>query len=473
MREKWELISKQFRDFTKTTYFIIMLSLLTLFSYFMDITAIGYVSFTVILFLLLLFDCDFRSFIPMIFLWFGGYRTNTWQIPSAPFIIVLIIYGLDLGLFIYRIIRNYKIYWKRIKKDFLLYSLFAILITMALSLINTPDMGLSGLGIAHYVIILLSYLLVKMTVEPTEKSRNYIIKSVLITGLMISVQAFYILLIALNNGDDFYEILCHRDLNLGYMHPNHYAAFLNIGCILAVYYFCKNRNSIFKRIVATTCILIFGFTNMLTASRGGCLTFAITFVCAAVVYFVYNIKIMKYNMLKDLYYLIPFAVFGIIGIIVLAVNGILGDVLARMTEYGPALNGRDVLYQIAVDNFNKHTIIGAGVYTTHLYNYAWNYHNYALQMLGTCGALGLIAFLTYLYFSIVKSLRWRSYSVFNLLVILYFLIHGLFDTTYFHHLLMPIILVLQAVEHEKEDINLFEIQYSDILMRNNNPLVEL
>ena len=94
-------------------------------------------------------------------------------------------------------------------------------------------------------------------------------------------------------------------------------------------------------------------------------------------------------------------------------------------------------------------------------------------MLGTCGALGLIAFLTYLYFSIVKSLRWRSYSVFNLIVILYFLIHGFFDTMYFHHLLMPIILVLQAVEHEKEDINLFEIQYSDILMRNNNPLVEL
>lgn len=468
MREKWEIISKKFRDFTKTTYFIIMLSLLTLFSYFMDITAIGYISFTVILFLLLLFDCDFRSFIPMIFLWFGGYRTNTWQIPSAPFIIVLIIYGLDLGLFIYRIIRNYKIYWKRIKKDFLLYSLFAILITMALSLINTPDMGLSGLGIAHYVIILLSYLLVKMTVEPTEKSRNHIIKSILITGLMISVQAFYIFLIALNNGEDFYTVLCHRDLNLGYMHPNHYAAFLNIGCILAVYYFCKNRNSIFKRIVATTCILIFGFTNMLTASRGGCLTFAITFVCAAVVYFVYNIKIMKYNMLKDLYYLIPFAVFGIIGIIVFATNGILGDVIGRLVDMGTSFGGRESVYQAAITQFNQHPIIGQGVYTTNHYVYGiWNYHNYFLQMLGTCGALGMIAFLFYLYFSIVKSLRWRSYSVFNLIVILYFLIHGLFDTTYFHHLLMPIILVLQAVEHEKEDINLFEIQYSDILTRNN------
>lgn len=473
MREKWELISTKFRDFTKTTYFIIMLSLLTLFSYFMDITAIGYISFTVILFLLLLFDCDFSSFIPMIFLWFGGYRTNTWQIPSVPFVIVLIIYGLDLGLFIYRIIRNYKIYWKRIKKDFLLYSLFAILITMVLSLINTPDMGLSGLGIAHYVIILLSYLLVKMTVEPTEKSRNYIIKSILITGLMISVQAFYIFMIAVNNGEDFYTVLCYRNLNLGYMHPNHYAAFLNIGCILAVYYFCKNRNSIFKRIVATTCLLMFGFTNILTASRGGCLTFAITFVCAAVVYLVYNIKIMKYSIVKDLYYLIPFGVLIAIGIIVLAVNGILGKAFERIMELGASLNGRDILYNIAVERFQEYPIVGAGVYTTHLYDSAWNYHNYALQMLGTCGALGLMAFLTYLYFSIVKSLRWRSYSVFNLIVILYFLVHGLFDTTYFHHLLMPIILVLQAVEHEKEDINLFEIQYSDILMRNNNPLVEL
>ncbi|RIA78410.1 O-antigen ligase [Anaeroplasma bactoclasticum] len=472
IKEKWEAISNNFKRFSKTTYFIIMLSLLTLFSYFLDITAVGYITFTVILFLLLLFDCDFSSFIPMIFLWFGGYRTNTWQIPSPPFVIVLIMYGICLILFIYRIIKNYKIYYKRLKKDYIFISLVLILVSMALSLINTPDLALSGLGISHFIIILLSYTLIKMTVEINDKSRNFIIKSILITGLMISIQAFSTLILALNSGDDFYSVLCNRELNLGYMHPNHYAAFLNIGCILAVYYFCKNRESIFKRIIATTCLLVFSFISLLTASRGGGVTYAITIVLVVVVYLTYTLRIKKYNMLKDLYYLIPFFVLGITGIIVLGCNGILGDIIHRFLNSGSSLSGRDSLYLIAIEKFKLHSLIGNGVYTTRLYFSVWNYHNYILQMLGTCGALGLLAFLFYLYASITRSLRWRSYSVFSLIVILYFLIHGLFDTTYFHHLLMPIILALQAVEYEN-NINLFEIQYSDILIRNNNPLVEL
>jgi hypothetical protein len=198
-KEKWEAISNNFKRFIKTTYFIIMLSLLTLFYYFLDITALGHITFTVILFLLLLFDCDFSSFIPMIFLWFGGYRTNTWQ----------------MILFIYRIIKNYKIYYKRLKKDNIFISFVLILVSMALSLINTPDLALSGLGISHLIIILLSYTLIKMTVEINDKSRNFIIKSILITGIMISIQTFSTLILALNSGDDFYSVLCNRELNLG------------------------------------------------------------------------------------------------------------------------------------------------------------------------------------------------------------------------------------------------------------------
>ena len=41
MIKKWNVISSGFRKFSKTTYFILLLSALTLFSYFMNVTAIG------------------------------------------------------------------------------------------------------------------------------------------------------------------------------------------------------------------------------------------------------------------------------------------------------------------------------------------------------------------------------------------------------------------------------------------------
>jgi hypothetical protein len=49
-------------------------------------------------------------------------------------------------------------------------------------------------------------------------------------------------------------------------------------------------------------------------------------VLVVVVYLTYTLRIKKYNMLKDLHYLIPFFVLGITGIIVLECNGILGDI---------------------------------------------------------------------------------------------------------------------------------------------------
>lgn len=249
--------------------------------------------------LLLLFDCDFTSFIPMIFLWFGGYQTNTWVIPSPEFIIVMIQFGIDL-LFIYRIIKNYNIYWERIKKDYLLYSLAAILASMALSLINTPDLGLSGLGISHFVIILLSYLLVKTTVVPNDKNRDYIIKSILITGLMIAIQSLYVILSTLASGVEPYEFLYDKEMHLGWIHPNHYAAILNICCILAIYYFCKHPECILQRIFATFCGLIFFFFNLMTVSRGRWVTFAVTIILSFTVYFIYNLNIKKREIIKDL-----------------------------------------------------------------------------------------------------------------------------------------------------------------------------
>jgi hypothetical protein len=67
-------------------------------------------------------------------------------------------------------------------------------------------------------------------------------------------------------------------------------------------------------------------------------------------------------------------------------------------------------------------------------------------MLGTCGIIGLISFLIYLFLSIKRTCSKDLYSAFVRIIILYFLIHGLMDTLYFNHLIMTLICVLQAVQ---------------------------
>lgn len=450
-----EALKKDVKEFTKTTYFILLLGSFTLISFFINQTAIGYITFSIVLLILLLCDCDFRAIIPMIFLWFAGYHDNTWVMPSPPFYIVVSILSIDGCILIYKIIRNFKTYIVNFKKDYICYSLIAIMLSMFLSLINTEGMDISMLGIAHFAIILGSHILVKMTVEPIDEARDYIIKSILISGLVISIQAIYILIFMLTHGTDLSNLLHGKYIHLGWAHSNHYAAILNIGMLMALYYFTKHRESIKKRVFAICCIFVFLFVNFMTVSRAGWLSIIITGTIAIVVYFIYNLKYKKNKIAKDLYYLIPFALAITAGIILLVVSGVLQETFQRMSDFGFSLNGREDVYPIAIEKFKTHPFIGNGVYTTHLYTDLWNYHNYVLQMLGTCGIVGLLAFVVYLFFSIKRSFHLNLYSVFILIVILYFLIHGLFDTIYFHHLIMPILVVLQAVEYPevKENID--------------------
>ena len=55
-KERWNAFSVSIQKFTKTIYFLIFISSLTLFSYFIDVTAVGYISFVVLLIFLLVFN---------------------------------------------------------------------------------------------------------------------------------------------------------------------------------------------------------------------------------------------------------------------------------------------------------------------------------------------------------------------------------------------------------------------------------
>ena len=442
-------IREKTKSFMQSIWFGVAISIVTLISFIVDSSAFGYFSFSIIALLILVVGSDFRNIIPLLFLFFGCWKHNPFPIPSPQFYFLVGILSFDGIIFGVRLFTTFKENLLKLKKDYLFYSLLAIIGAMLLSLINTPRMDLSWTGIGYQAAITFAYFVVRVTVPSDEDSKKTIVESIIVTGILISFQTIYMLLYRLSNGQDIAFILWMKTLSFGWAHSNHYTSIVNISMLLAVYYFCKYRN-IKNRVFSIVGLLLFCFVNAITVCRAGYLSIIPTLLISVIIYFVYNKKFLKASIKKDVFYLIPFVLSAVVGIIVLLKIGYLQEITAHLKDMGLSDNNRNHVFSIGWEQFLAHPIIGSGAYTSRHFIEdgfnTWNYHNYIIQMLGTCGIVGLLTFLVYLGFSIKRTLNKDLYSAFVGVVILYFLIHGLMDTLYFNHLIMTLVCVLQAVQ---------------------------
>lgn len=445
--EKIIKLRNDIKEFSESYYFLFFICGISLFTFFIEYKIPFFFVFAAILLVLVLCGSSLKSMIPLLVYYFNLHEHNQMQIPSATYFICLGVYAIVFGILIYQIVIHFKEYFVRLKKDWLLYSMFLILAMMLLSFINSEDFGLSAIGLGNFAVTILAYALVRMTVEPTEENKNYIITSIILTAVVISIECIFMFFYRLSQGFNYWDIFNRKLLSFNAFNSNHYTAFINVAFVLCIYFFCKFKE-IWKRILLIVFITLFLIVNVFTMCRAGILALGITAILAIVVYFIYNKKVQKNKIWKDSFYLIPFVVGMIVCIVFLYRTGALQEILDRLKNIGFSENGRNEVYEAAIEQFKLHPIIGSGVYTTHLYVEWWNYHNYVLQMLGTCGILGLLAFITYMVFSVKRTWHFDMYSIFVGIVIIYFLIHGIFDTMYFHNILMPLVVVLQAVQED-------------------------
>lgn len=128
---------------------------------------------------------------------------------------------------------------------------------------------------------------------------------------------------------------------------------------------------------------------------------------------------------------------GIIGIIALwgKISTILGDYLAR----GLDDNGRFEMYKHGLINFINHPIFGGGFNSAYVTDHIFNiflpprYHNTIIQMMGTCGILGLGAYLFHRYQTIRLFLSSKKLStLFVALCIGTMLLGSMLDNHFFN-----------------------------------------
>ena len=131
------------------------------------------------------------------------------------------------------------------------------------------------------------------------------------------------------------------------------------------------------------------------------------------------------------------AIVGIVGIIVLwdKISSILGDYLSR----GFDDNGRFEIYKKGLNNFLDNPIFGGGFSSADAQDHTFiiflpdRYHNTFVQLLGTCGIVGLGAYIWHRYETIKLFWKKRSiFTVFGALCVAAFLGTSLLDNHFFN-----------------------------------------
>lgn len=130
-------------------------------------------------------------------------------------------------------------------------------------------------------------------------------------------------------------------------------------------------------------------------------------------------------------------VIGALGVFVLW-NKIIG-IFQNFINYGFDDNGRFERWQAGIDKFIAHPIFGAGFYDSGILDTSWEirvypylYHNTIIQMMGSAGVIGLLAYLWHRFCTIRMVFRKPNlYKTFLGFCILALLAFGMLDVLFF------------------------------------------
>ena len=342
---------------------------------------------------------------------------------------------------------------------------------MFFSLIWTVELKDSLVGIGYFAAIIFMYFASRLLIDSNDTNQTKVVRNIIIAGWIIFGECIFMLISRLSEGFNLNDILHWKILNFIWLHQNLYTAFTNICILLCVYYFIKNKD-FEKKLFSMISIMLFIIVEALTVCRAGILTLALTLPVALIIYII-NIKKNGWDSKKsDLFFITCSFLIIIAGTILIIKKGYIEDFVRHFKEFPFSYeNGRGLVYGTAIEQFLKHPILGTGVNTARYYLFEfYNYHNYFMQILATCGIMGLIPFSCFLFYSIKRFKQNNIYCIFVGVITLYFVIHGTLDTLYFNYSIMPILMVLLALIYERPlvlDSNECEVTIMDNELSSN------
>lgn len=297
-------------------------------------------------------------------------------------------------------------------------------VLLGIILIRNGDLINGHMGLPfYYTVTIILYLILCNSNNWIKIALNIIllftIEHIICTWIFYFFPDFYI-----NNVLPLFPEMFHSDLLYQFEHNQvagltyHYSTngiYLAIGVIVTWALLLEKDSNKFKKIfIAVLFVLGFG-ALLLTGKRAHLLFSVLAIIC---IFFVKNGKAFKKS-------LVQIILIAIIGVCIIGITSIfipeINNTMNRMIEsikYGDISNGRQPLYEIAINNFKSAPIIGHGwgkyKYTYPSYNIngqlndSYEYmdaHNIYLQLLSEIGILGTIIILLILFSFLIRTIK--------------------------------------------------------------------
>ncbi|MGL4949761.1 MAG: O-antigen ligase family protein [Anaeroplasmataceae bacterium] len=436
-----------FKDIVKNVIesklFILFVSFLTIVTWYFDVNFLNYTLFIFLLGCVFYSGAQGTSIISLFILMLGGERVTPPYNFNSGIFYVLIVASLFFVFFVIKdIILNYRLYFNKFKKNYLLYSMLFVVVAMLLSLINTPSIGASFGYIGKYIVNIVFFVIALMKIDINSKfNKEFVLKTVICVSFVIMIQTS-ILLVEYLPHMSIEQILLGKKLHLGWAHSNHYIVIVNISLPIILYFYIS-ATKLINKITCLFLILPAIFLNLIVLSGTAFITLVVMSILGLIILLIYS-----KNRKLDSCILAGILVVGLLVLSIFALTNLF-DILMVYLENKDfnTMTGRVELFDLAIAKFKENWFFGPGVGTAHYFienilnRTELNYHNYILQA-STFGIVGIIAFYGYISSIFVKIIRFDLFGTIFGLILIVFLVGGFLDTLFFNHRIEPVFVML-------------------------------
>lgn len=402
-----------------------------------------YYIYTLIIVLTVLFCDDLLAIFPMPccgYMTFARSNNPLSKEATSSFLnhqnmIHMLIIGTIISVFlITRIIFDIVKNKERRQMPKLLYGFIAIGIAYLLGGIFSEGYGLDTVifGLIQILSLSFTYIIFYYTIDWKRVSKNYFPILFILIGCLMVVEIFNMLIEAgLFNTEGAFN---RGNLFTGWGVYNNVAC-ISLFTIPAPFYFAITKKNGWMYSLIGTVFLIF---TILTQSRNGMLMGAIIYcICALVTLFATKGK-------ERIKHLITYLVLFILLIVFLLIfKEIIENVFASIYKVGTDDSGRIDIYKNGLEQFKESFVFGKGFYECDAFRWGVKYesgdflppryHNTYVQILASCGIVGMVAYLYHRYQTI--KLIYNNMNAGNAIIsitILGFLMISVFDC-HFHN----------------------------------------
>lgn len=449
---KKELLKQRISTFFESKYFLILISILTIFNYMFKVGMWTYIEVGIILIVMMITNSKYVYMPSIVIFILGGGLSKVPNFKSFSFIFACVIGGLLIITLIYKVIINYKKLFSITVSNSFIISTIILLLSMMLSLITSINKitTLAAIGGFSVNLVVMYFVLSSITVSNDTKYKlaDSFVAIFYVIFSMVLMRFFKLLSEYSIKTFIFDKTYFH----LGWDYSNHYCSMLILSFIFSVYILITKWHDLswHQRILYIFPVPSIVITCIFVSARGPIYGLFGAICCGFILF------VTKYRKNKNI--LIPSCISVItIGIIFVFIYiFVLKDVFGNK-----GLNGRPELWNLAIKHFKEHMFFGTGYGTQTIFirnetlQGVYNYHNYYLQIT-TCGIVGIIAFTIYLLnicWHCINKLDWFNIAFISIFAL--FLVNGFVDTLFFSNKIMPLFSIcLCYVDLKPKEISL-------------------